>query len=228
MLPNDEQGLQFARSLMDLGIVVNTAPDGLTESATKAAYEMLGDIGNNRVYGFAIVDGFANIPEEGRPWGMKSSDQRVMLQSPFECRLPLQMVFDKDFRAYAFRRHDSEIETWLDQIRHHLGRMVSPNTDYTVQKIRGVFYWSLAEEARLAFSPDLLRADWLSKWLHELKKSHSQDIYSEVATAFLADAKDLLSDTRPAKLLLPPIPALLLDRSELQRNSYNRASRTPR
>lgn len=210
-LGNDE-GAQFARTLIDIGIVKNTGTKGLTESATKAAYEMLGDIGNNIVYGMAINNGYENIP--AHRWQTGSIEE--WRQSPFECELAADLMFDENFRvsnSYRDRGQGSEKATWIEEIHHHLNRMASPSTDYTVQQIRGVFYWSLAEEARLPFSPDLLRSNWLSKWLHELKSSLSQEIYSEVATAFVADAKDLLRDTRPAKLLLPPIPAILLDRA---------------
>lgn len=188
LLPNDEEGLHFASSLIENGIIERTVLDGVTESATRAAYEMLGDIGNNRVYGEAIVNGCRSLPED---WGHDRTE-RVWNHSPLESWYSPQLVFDEDFRKSNSYFAGSERMTWIEEIQDHLGNMVSPNTDYTIEQIRGVFYWSLAEQARLAFSPDLTRATWLSKWLYELKKSLSQEIYREVAAAFVADAEDLL------------------------------------
>jgi len=199
--------LGFLRSLKEFGICKTLGPSVLTVSATQGTFDLLGRIGNNAVYSMAIPYASKHIP---MPW---SSD--VLTELPHTQPYLQEEIFDRQF----FEEPESEAGQArkllpIEKLISNMWSMVSPSTSYVAQQIRGVFYWTFAEQTGLSFAPDLRRTQWLAAWLKLLKTSITQEIYAEAARAFLTDAQSLLKEDRKLNLLLPPIAATLAARAQ--------------
>jgi hypothetical protein len=70
----------------------------------------------------------------------------------------------------------------------------------------------------VSYSPDVFRVDWVRSWLSRWKASLSEQIYAIVADAFRCQAEEVRRDDDEVAITLPPIPALIAQRSKSQRD----------
>jgi len=228
-LPDDVAGSPLIKGLIDGGVLQALVSDEFATNAVVQARRILGCIGNNRVYSEAIDYRYLEDGEEFNQtgiWKVPKADDRLRERN-FQLLLnSLEYVPNADklnlgatsfFGQRSFSQHGPEsISAYLDAFRQDLDWNVSPNPDYVVHQIRNVVYWSSAEHFAVSYSPDVFRVDWVRSWLSRWKSSLSEQIYAIVANAFRCQADEVRRDDDEVAIALPPIPAIIAQRSKSQ------------
>jgi hypothetical protein len=163
----------------------------LTDQAFKSASELIGRLGNNQIYEYRHF---------GRP-------ERVLGD------IEEMADYDRSGKESLPSVHTS-VENFLRNFNIHLHIFLSPANDYVVHQIRNIIYWVTAEQLRVSYVPDTFRVEWISGLTNTWRNTLSQSAYSVVAEAFLTNAEEVFAEDEPMEILLPQIPALILERAK--------------
>jgi hypothetical protein len=217
-LPNDVVGCDLIKNLKDTGVHHTLTSDEFAKNALLQARRILGNIGNDRVYGEAVDKRYLEANQEH----VSGSYNDLVPEDRFRnhvstIRLQFNsLAYDPEVVRFFGRpkRKPNTLAEYVNVFQSDLNWNVSPNTDYVIHQIRNVVYWSSAEHFGLSYSPDFFRVDWVRSWHSRWKSSLSKQVYAVVAKAFRTQADEVRRDDEDAIILLPPIPAIIAQRAK--------------
>jgi hypothetical protein len=224
--PEDVTRESLSSVLRDAGIRKELESGQLSNKAIASVRNLLGEIGNNRVYELSIpfIEGKSSIPGVDDNFDTKDSwrrrtreykffvpDARVIEVLKNSIEVPTFEI-GKRFSGYYTESTDP-LSNFLNSYGEQLSDVVSPATDFVIVAIRSVLYWVTAEHYKIAYRPDCFRVEWTKEWMNSWRATLSKQLYQIIAKAFSGNVQEVMEDEEPQTLLLPPIPAMIIERS---------------
>jgi hypothetical protein len=231
-LPDDAGDLPLLVELRKTGVITAALSVEAARRAVDAARQLLGHIGNDRVYSSAVGNAlFTNENEFFRGdretlYGDSLDSDGYLLQLrsvEYDPSVTKALTSVRDDLRFYISRRDTDrrpqsINRYLDTLKSDLNWQVSPNTSYVVHQIRNVVYWTLAETCDLSYSPDASRVEWIQSWNGRWRVTMGETIYRVVADAFQSKVEDVRSDEEARSILLPPIASMIAERARSSRD----------
>ena len=222
--PPDAQTSEFLLGLRREGIIQPLRRLSITEQALQRVYKLLGPIGNDGVYAYALDKSLGVIQDLEIGSAYEHREAHDELRDAVWDDSAHQISMASHLKGHPRRRsavisarsrppEGDAFTRFLTGLRSDLACEVSPNTSYVVNQIRNVFYWVLAEQAGIPYSPDIYRSEWTHQWLKSWRDTLSNKIYEIVAEAFSTSAKEVADGDASQTVLMPPIAATVAERA---------------